>query len=48
MQKARQVIQTKQSEVIGTVSITPMGEWNADLNYTPTVRAESYADVSWN
>ena len=33
MQKARQVIQTKQSEVIGTVSITPMGEWNADLNY---------------
>lgn len=33
MQKARQVIQTKQSEVIGTVSITPMGAWNADLNY---------------
>ena len=33
MQKARQVIQTKQSEVIGTVSITPMGEWNADLSY---------------
>ena len=22
--------------------------WNANLNYNPTVRAESYADVSWN
>ena len=22
--------------------------WNANLNYTPTVRAERFADVSWN